>query len=296
VTSGGWGIGGWGVTGWGVPGSAGELQLLSAIPLRENVVRLQFSKVPYFTRLLDPSDASSRKRYSIVPVDGSLDDDGDPTRPVFPTLIEVAALAFSGGSAIDVAVDRPFSSWPSKYIVAVNGMKAVDGSLLDPNRTSAVFDGLQYAEGGGAARPAVSAGDFANPQTLDGIAVGVSPQQAAILGSYPIGPSGDYATDVGIDSYKKRIIRRLLSRKGGFAGLPASYGLGAQERLKKLFRGSDATALAADARTQVLADPETASATVDFVPQPGGKSIGYFRIKAVHISGASVQTDVPFNA
>lgn len=289
----GWGTGPWGTSAWGIGGllnGATMLQLLAATPLRENVVQLEFNGAVYFSGLLDPSDASNRKRFSIVPVQGSRDEDGDPARPVFAAIISQGG---AGGSLLNVATDRPFSSWPAKYSISANQIRAVNGALLDLTRTSVTFDGVQYDEAGGANRPVVSSADFANPQTVSGLAVGISPAQSAILGSYPIGPDGDYATDQGLVSWKKRIFRRLLARKGGFAALSAIYGLGAQERLKQPFSGTLGTQLSADAKVQVLADPETASADVTFVQNPEAPQIGYFTIVAMHVSGQGMNETLP---
>ncbi len=278
-------LGGWGLSPWGTT----SLRLLSATPIRENVVRLGFNLEIYFSRLLDPGDGSNRKRYVVTPVAGSVDDDGDPTRPVFPALIR----APGSGNTIDITFDRMMSSWPAKYSIAVNQLRSRGGAQLDLLRTSTTFDGVQYDETGGANRAAVTNADFANPQTTEGLAIGISPEQAAILGSYPMGPTGDYANDQGLGSYKKRIFRRLLARKGGYAALSVSYGLGAQDRIKKLMRGTDTTQLGDDATSQVLADPETKKASVTFTRVPGSPSIGYFTIVALHVSGQAINETMP---
>jgi hypothetical protein len=251
---------------------------------------LTFSDAPYFSKLLDPHDASSRRRFTVMPIPGSVDDDGDPTRPVLPCTI---AIVGSAGKVLDVTVDRPFSSWPSKYSITVNQLRSSFGAPLDPTKTTAQFAGVQYDEIGGATRPVASSGDFSNPQTSNGITVGVTPEQAAILGSYPIGPDGDYATDRGVASWKKRILRRLLSNRGGFASLPATYGLGPQQRIKKLFRKTDAVALAGEAEAQCLLDPETKAAKVTVVEVKGAPNVGYFRIQAKHVTGSSFEEDLP---
>lgn len=266
----------------------GPLQLVRAEAVRENVVRLSFSDAVYFSEFLDPHDASSRRRYAITPTPGSVDDDGDPTRPIFPATIDVVGAA---GSVLEVTTDRPMSSWPAKYLIAVNQLRSSNGNPLDPAFTSQTFSAVRYAEIDGAAAAVTTSGDFANPQTVSGLATGATLAQSQLLGSFPIGPDGDYATDRGLTGYKKRIIRRLISSKGGFASLPSTYGLGAMQRVKKVLRPTDATTLAADAQVQVQQDPETksCSVTVDTQKTDPTLPVGVvvFHIQAIHVSGQS---------
>lgn len=276
----GWGSGRWGDRPWG----AGVLlRVVSAAPLRENVVRIEFNLPVSFTGFLDFADASDRTRYSLTA--SGLDGDGHPVRPVFPA---IAAPAPDGSSLVDLTVDRHFSSWPAAYVVSVNRLVSAGGIPLATDATSASFPGLAYDELGGANKTLASGGDIANPQTESGLSVGATPEQSAILGAYPVSSAGDYATDEGTVSWKKRLFRRLLARSGGFAALPKGYGLGAADEVKKLLRAGQATRLAARAQAQLLADPETASATVTVSTVLAPQGVVWFTINATRTTGEKI--------
>jgi hypothetical protein len=160
--------------------------------------------------------------------------------------------------------------FPGRYIVAVNQLRASTGELLDLAHTSTLCDGLAVAPPSPFASDQASIGDFANPQTEKGIdANGYLPPEAALLlGTFPIDGSGDYGIDSGIASYKKRIIRRLTSRRGAFAHLAASrYGVGVVEAVKQLGRAGVREALAAEAEAQIRLEPETLDVKVIVGPK-----------------------------
>jgi hypothetical protein len=293
--AGGWGFGAWGFSGWGIPGLGDELALVEAEPLRENVVRLRFNMPVRYTGLLDPYDASNPERFEVRAVDGATDAEGDPARAVLPARVVRPREAGLEGRELDLWVDRAFSSYPARYAVIAHQLRATTGELLAPGLGRAEFDGLAAVRAA-PMRQAVSArGDFANPQTREALtASGVVPVgAAALLGSYPIDASGDYASDQGLTSYKKRIVRRLTTRRQGFAHL-ADYGVGAVEQVKQLDRPGVRQELAAQAVAQISREPETVSVTVEIVTLPEHPEIAYFKIRATTSAGALVDMDVPF--
>jgi hypothetical protein len=289
-----WGLGAWGKTPWGGVGPPDYLALVGAVPVRENVVRLSFNQAPYFSGVLDPSDASNRFRYTIVPDPTSADPDGLPPRLVSPAVPEVAPVPGAAGSAIDLTLDRRMSAWPARYLVSVNGMRAsASGALLMVGGTSAPCDGLA-AVPPPPDRDKVAAGsDFANPQSRLGLGDNVPLGAKTVLGAYPVDASGDYASDRGLASYRKRVVRRLAARLNGFAHL-AGYGLGAVDRVKRLDRGGDAETLAKEAEAQVMAEPETAEARVSVERSSTNPSVVVLRIRARTRSGSNVDMGVPF--
>lgn len=287
----GWGGSPWGLSPWGVGGPG--LMLIDARPRRENVVRLYFNVAPYFSGVLDPTDASSRFRYAVVPVQGSVGGDGLPPRVVLPAVPLVGDVAGAAGSVIDLTLDRRMSPYPARYLVSVNGLRTVAGATLVPGSTSLPFDGLAAATV--PQDPSlVSAGrDIANPQSQlslgDNVPIGATP----ILGSYQVNSSGDYATDRGLASYRKRVVRRLAASFGGFAHLPG-YGLGATSKIKLLDRGGTAEALASQAEVQIKQEPETASVKVTVERSATNPNVTVLRIKATTLAGGHVDMGVPF--
>jgi hypothetical protein len=283
----GWGSGGWGISPWG-EGGIDSLQLLNAQPLRENVVRLEFNAAPVFTGVLDPSDASSPDRYDVTPIDSA--------RNVNPILAEVAAVAGSAGRFIDVTVDRHFSAYPARYRISVNQLRLVTGELLDPDSSSAEFDGSLFEATPFRRDLAVPIRDIANPQTREAL-FDPLPQtdDPLLLGSIPVDEQGDYSFDEGITSYKKRILRRVTTEKGQFAHMP-DYGVGVRSKLKRLGTATVQAEVANDAEIQISQEPETDAVSVVIVPD----SIpGLFRMrikaKAKKLSDSTIDLDVPFS-
>ncbi len=291
---GAWGTSPWGISGWGI-GPGEGLALVSAVPTRENVVRLEFSLPVYFSRELDPFDASHLKRYTLTPDATSRGDDGRPPRAVQPAVIEVAAVAGAGGKLLDLWTDRSFSPYPSRYTVAVNGLRATNGAFLAPGSTSLMFLGLAAGAPVPTRETLAGTGDFANPQSRLGLGDNVPMGATAILGAFPVDASGDYAVDRGLMSYRKRIVRRLTSRAFGFAHLPG-YGVGAVDKVKRLDRGGEAEAMAAAAEAQIRLEPETAEVRVTLQRSASSPNLIVLRVRARTRSGERVDMGVPFSS
>jgi hypothetical protein len=290
----GWGAGsgaipttGWGGTGWGGGGAGSQLELNDAFVIAENVVRLQFNQAVRFTKLLDYTDASNRKRYSLVAVDGSKGNDDLPARRVNPSEAEQAG---GGGTLIDLTTDRFFSPFPAQYQVSVNGLVSSSGNILSATFTSRVFFAVQRGIKPPSADNAVPRRDFANPQTLQAL-IGLPSLDPALLGSFTVDGTGDYAADQGSVSYKKRLFRRLTTRKGAFAHLP-TYGVGLPDDVKKLGRAGFVQALASDCEAQIRQEPETLDVGV-LVVQATTPGLWFLRVRARTNTGDDQNLDVP---
>jgi len=297
--SNGWGYTPWGAGQWGA-GSGGPgdtFALVSALAIRENVVRLTFTEAPLFDTLLTANDAHNPERYDIVPVAGTFGSDELPTRPVRAVFADVAAIAGSLGTIIDVTVDRPFSPYPGEYRISVNQLESVSGALLDPTHSSTTFLGVYRPMRVQSLTATVPSRDMANPQTYSGLvnAAVSNPDGASQLGTFPIDPTGDYAFDDGLTQVKKRIIRRLVTRKGSFPSLP-DYGVGVPSYGKQLGSAAVRQRIAADAQTQIAAEPEVADVSVNAITDATNPNITLLRIR-VRLNGAagSTQFDVPFS-
>ena len=285
----------WGGGPWGL-GGAGSLQLLTALAIRENVVRLTFNEAPIFTGVLDPHDGSDSERYVITPMPGTMPDGGDP-RPVTTIIVTQVREAMALGLIIDVTVDRPFDGYPGRYLVAVNQLvSSSSGVLLDPLHSSLAFDGLVQVSTPKTLDVAVPIRDFANPQTLSGLLDPLpSTTDVGLLGSIPMGGDGDYAFDEGITSYKKRLLRRLTSAKNRFAHLPG-YGLGPGAKLKQLGKQSVRAAFEADARQQVMQEPETVEASANLIVDPNVPGLWRLKLRIkCKLSSDPLELNVPFS-
>lgn len=272
----GWGGAEYGAGAYGI--GAPILQLLEAYAVRENVVRLKFNVAPYFSGILNPNDASSRKRYQITTVGA---------RAVRPVVITQAGGA---GTLLDVTTDRPFSGYPAGYRIAVNNLvAAVSGNLLDSAKASFQFFGLARHIAPKLRDTVVPSRDIANRY---------DPIQSAELGSavIPVDDTSDYAFDEGVISLRKRLHRRIVTVKGRFAHLP-EYGLGVPGLLKKLNRQRVRAELKADAEIQFQQEPEVERAVVNITTEPNQPSIMRFRvsIQAPKLSADPINTDFLFN-
>jgi hypothetical protein len=292
----GWGGGPWGLVPWGGIGIA-TLQLANALAIRDNVVRLTFNTAPLFTRIYNAGDAANIERYAVVPDALTVGADGSPPRPVFPATIERAAVAGSAGTILDLTVDRSFSPWPSVYRVACNGLQAITGQLLDPAAASMTFYGLSR----GFMQPridlAVSAKDIANPQNRAGMMDPLpNTKDNEILGTIPVDAQGDIAFDDGIDSYRKRIFRRCMTRKGAFAWMP-DYGVGVPEQVKRLATPGTRDSLAAEAESQIRQEPETRDVDARFQQDKDVPTLFWLTVRAVTTySTKPIAVNVPFDA
>lgn len=288
----GWGASQWGAGPWG--SGIEPLKLIDAQPLRENVVRLTFNTGVKFTGILDPNDASNAERYQIIIVAGTLPGGADP-RVVTPILAAVAPVAGALGSQLDVTIDRHFSPFPSRYKVSVNQLQSFSGGLLVPGFTEREFDGLVAHRGPPRRDTTLPTRDIANPQTRSALfdPLPVTDDEL-ILGTIPVDDNGDYAFDEGITNFKKRVFRRLLTRKGAFAHA-LDYGVGVPDQLKKLGRQSVRNEIAVEAESQIAEEPETEQVSAQVVADSARPGLFLLRIRVkAKVSDEPIDLNVPF--
>ncbi len=253
----GWGSGSWGGSAWG-SGSDG-LRLVAARAIRTNLVRLAFNEAPKFTRLLDAGDASAIERFAFAPIAGTKGFDGLAPRAVAPAKAEIALVAGAGGSQIDVWLDRPMSPYPAGYLASVNSLVAASGGApLEIGSTSAEFLGLAGALPKNVPDLASGKRDLAQPDEIIAALGIIGGADQIGLGGLPIDALGDYGSDEGLASYKKRIFRRLTTRRDGFKHLDG-YGVGTLDPVKTIGSPAIRAQLASEAETQVKLEPETIS-------------------------------------
>ncbi len=278
----GWGGiigGGWGITPWG--SGAEGLRLVFADAYRENMVRFTFNQSVYVDRLGGPRDGSVPSRYVIVPDEESRDPYGALPRPVLAARVDT-----NGTVDVDVWLDRPMSAYPARYTALVTQLQSASGTSLLPNANRFLFFGGRSYVPPPSPELAVSRKDFANPQNLaavlDPLPTSTDP---LVLGTFPTDALGDYATDEGVVSYVKRVLRRLVTRKGAFIHLP-TYGVGITAHVKRLGLPAMQQALVGDIEDQIRQEPETESVSVQLNVRDGG--VWVFDIKARMRTGEDV--------
>jgi hypothetical protein len=265
----GWGAGEWGASPWGAGDD--DLHLLEVQAIRENVVRLTFDTVPYFSGILDPGDASNVARYAITAVSG-VGIDGVPVRPVLVAGVAQGILAGAQGTIIELTTDRALSHWPCIYRGSANGLRSEAGLPL-AGGASLLFYGVQAGPRTQQQDQILAGRDLANPQSVAAL-VGLpdaSNLPSSVLGTYRPDGTGDYANDAGITGYIKRVTRRLMTVKGAFAHLP-NYGVGIPSDVKRLQRAGFREMLASDAEDQIKQEPETLAVTCRVV-QVGARTL-----------------------
>ena len=285
MSNSGWGFGAWGFSPWG--GADDELSLLEAHAVRENCVRLTFSVPVRLLRDLAPRDGAILSKYSFVADTSTTGLDGQPARAVRPVKAELALVENAAGALIDVWTDRALSHHPSLYTVTVLDLFSTAGAPLALGGNTASFFGVQAAIIAPHVDNVSVGTDIANPMNA-------SPAFATqVAGSYVVDASGDYASDKGRDSYRKRVLRRVFTRKGAFAHLP-SYGLGLLDRVKKLGRPSDKATLQGDIESQVKREPETKSCSAALTLLNASRGLWLLQIQATTTFGQSMSIQERF--
>jgi hypothetical protein len=275
----GWGAGEWGSSPWG-GGGPGALQLVNAVAVAENAVQLEFTRSVYFSQLLDPHDASRPGFYTITPVPGTVGLDGTLARAVSVAQVDAPAIpGFFPAQILQLTLDRPMTPYAAMYVVALSPLIVSSDMLqpLDPTMSSYQYAGVFKSLERPQVKTPTATRDFANPQTLSGAIGGgpiADPFNPALLGTLRVDDTGDYSFDQGINAFKKRMLRRLVTLPGGFLHLGDGYGVGVTSFSKRLGLAAVREKLAADAEIQIAREPE-----VDKVKVTGkGTQDGLFRL------------------
>src|ERR1700729_4166597 len=139
----GWGNDYYGKGPWGGPVQVG-LQIVAALPIAENKLRVQLNVPAYWSGILDVADASNAARWAVTPSPNSPNGwDGNPPRPVIVTNVTQPAISGSAfGSYLDIPLDRPMTPYPSQYVVTANGLYTADmEQQLNPDFASLTYLG-----------------------------------------------------------------------------------------------------------------------------------------------------------
>jgi hypothetical protein len=306
----GWGEANWGGSNWGgtPDSSTGGLELLYAVAVAENVVRLYFNVVPYVSGVLDPADGADPSHYTVAAVAGTVGYDNNPVRTVTAvsagTTVDYSDTIQS--SEIDVVMDRPMSPYPAQYTITLSGLTTSGGVPMFPLTQSYTLYGVLKQLVVASSDQALPTRDFANPQSQSGIAgstIGASTAAVATsvggglvtLGAFVVDDSGDYAVEQGIVALLKRLYRRAMSRPGAFAHLPLTYGVGLADKVKTLGTAAVRNQLAAALQSQFSLEPEVLKCAVQAYSDPVTPQITRFSAYVQTRQGVSRQLNMPFN-
>lgn len=295
TTPGAWGSGFWGSSPWGSSGG-GAIELLSVLAVRENVVRVEFTVPIYFTGVFDPADGAHTNKWTVTMVEGTAGLDGEAVRPVMVSEVVLSSVLDVGyenyGRYVDVVLDRPMTPHPALYTVRMVDVFAADLETYIPEeeiQIPAVYKLIEPPQ----IESAPATRDIANAQTLSAAQSSLPDPTVQELGTIAVDDSGDYAFDEGLVNLKKRIYRRLVTRRGAFAHLP-DYGVGIPDQGKKLALSGVLANLAAEAQTQIALEPEVAKVVVRPFIDPLNPGLVRFRVLVKTKVGQAHRFDTPF--
>ncbi len=254
---------GWGTAPYGNPEDTSSFGISRAVAVRENVIEVVFSEPIYFSSFLDIKDASNAEKY-VMNTLPSIGNNGQDARPVSVVKVEKG----SDSSTILLWLDRSMTPYPARYSVqCLNIWTENKTTPIDPCFGTYGLYGSFKTLQQNLFDLVVPQRDFASPQTKDAFADPLPFSFEQYLGVFNIDDRGDYAFDEGETSFKKRILRRLVTMKNGFQHLPG-YGIGIQQYAKKLSRATDRQKIATDIQLQLRREPEVAEASATFTPYP----------------------------
>ena len=295
--TGAWGEGSWGAGSWGGGPGAG-IQFVDVVAIRENALRLEFDQAVNLTGLLAFDDASRPDLWNVTASPMSIGLSGDPARPVRIVRVELAGeddgvADVDYGRFVNLILDRPMTAFPAVYTVTWTDIYAKDlaSSSSGSSDVYAVYRLLEQPQ----IQVPKPSRDFANPQTTAAAIESLpDPNASFVLGTFGVDDTGDYAQDEGTVNLKKRIIRRLITRKGAFAHLP-NYGVGIPDQAKKLAQAIVISKLKADAEVQIAQEPDVLQSRVIVVINSSTPNIVRFRVAVKNKVGKPIAFEVPFD-
>lgn len=261
------------------------ITFVDAVAIRENVVRVEFSEVVNFTGLLEPEDVSLPSHWLVTADASTTGMAGDAARVVGVIGVELAGSnagveTVDLGRFVNLLLDRPMTPYPGVYAVTWTDISASDFSSSVSGSTT-IFGAYRVL-----AKPTIE-----SPRRSKDFAAPVDPFQ---LGTFGIDETGDYAMEEGIVSLKKRIVRRLTTKKGAFLHLP-TYGVGIPQELKKLATNETLSRLRGDAELQISEEPDVQQVKVTLVIDPTVPDLVRFRVAVKPKLGNAVAFEVPFD-
>lgn len=219
------------------------LSVLLAAAVDDRTMRVWLSTEPRHFSGHAPDDALNRFNWSIGVQAGGV------TAPVVETPVQVVAsplVGAAGAWAVDLAVDRALMAHATYRVTAGARITSADGSTLMALAPSNRADAFGLAPRR-AARPA----RILARESLDLASDGG--------GRWVADEAGGIALHGGDAATRKRMIRRIVTPKGGFYHLPR-FGSGV--RIKATIRNGDLAVLSHDILRAAREEPEIESAAV----------------------------------
>lgn len=262
-------------------------ECIEAIATRENVVRLRFSHVVYFTGLGDRRDGARVALYAVDAIAGSVGLDDSAVWPVTVVTIEQTDAS---GKLIDVVVDRSFTPAPAEYKITLGALYSSE--LLDGGGDPTLLSGTTEFAFLGNSRRVDELSPHDPVPRRDFNTTRIAPESPDYLGVFGTDSSGDYSTDEGEKSLIKRLNRRTFSRRGAFLHLGDGYGLGVADQLKTLGTSATLALLRTDAEEQYKREPEVEKVKVIVELDTSAPNLLWFRRRIKTRRGAYLRSDV----
>jgi hypothetical protein len=213
------------------------LSILSYLQRTMNTVEILFDSEPLHLDPADPIDSLNLDNYVTTVTNVSSD---DPER-----LLQY--IDYISENTIRLWYDGPLVK-DGQYQIEISDIENTLGNQIFPNPTTISFEAFDREKGSlENAQPTSISMDLTNPQTPS------TAGQQQSLGTFQIDDKGDFINDSGRTSLKKRIMRRISTKKGGFFHL-ADYGLKIGEG--ELITPTKLRKLQVDAENQIKREPE----------------------------------------
>ena len=246
-------------------------------PTGSNTLRLYFNKEPRHNSPLGASDGLSRMNYTLSVVSGP------GAAPVIEAVENPAprpddVVGFPLAWSVDLRLDRRILANTVYLVIASASLLAADD---DPMAASPLD--RDDAPGDITARTKPRE---APPATRPGVDF----QYDFFSGVFQIDPRGDLGVHAGIQALKKRILRRLLSRPGGFYHLP-TYGVGL--RVKEASGAGELNRLRQRIFDQIRQEEEVADLDVRVAFLAPGALLVAMRVRAVEGTEFGLEFEVP---
>lgn len=257
--------GGYGQQGFGGYsfGTGGPLAVVRAVAVAGQAVRVVYDEEPLHRSPAGISDALNPSNYTVT-VPGAnatapIPMGVDTTMVVGPTYAVGNGSGAAGERGFDVHVDRQLVAGVTYRITVRNVVAAVGGLIGSPN--AANFGGVTRLEDTRLPARLQDLIDFANPPAL---------------GHWVIDDSGDMAPDSPDAGTKKRVMRRITTRRGAFRWMP-DYGVGFD--LKAIASVPQLAAMKIDIIRQIKLEPDVAGVDVKITLATSGLTTISVRVR-----------------
>ena len=272
-----WGIGEWGSSPWG--GGGAGFDLVAAWASSALAIRLRFSRRVATGSTIDdePAGVWRPSAYSLAVSSSALVGAAD----ALPTIMGAALVT---PTEVELRLDRPIGPTSLVYLVTVDPdvVRSEAGARLGVH--TATFAGVTTRE-----TSPIAVRTDADPSLID---IGYSATPGLNPVGLLIGADGDLALSESADTMRARILRRIVTTKGGFAWLTA-YGL--DQKTSALGKRSALYDLRLDAQDQLEQESFISTAAVQ-LRHLVGRGVYFVDARATLTQGGQLALSVPVTA